>query len=100
MIELEVQVPGQVQPPAPVERGHPARHRHLGHDLAFHPLGLHVADRRQRLCPREREFADGRRFACGRGVLRDLGLRNGVEQLPLTCGEGVDHVFDSSATIM
>ena len=100
MIELEVQVPGEVQPPAPVERGHPARHRHLGHDLPLDPLGLHVTDRRQGFCPRKREFADRRRFPRGRGVLRDLGLGNGVEQLPFTCGEGPDHGFDSRVSIM
>ena len=36
----------------------------------------------------------------GRSILRDLRRSNGIEQLPLTRGQGIAHVFDSNARIM
>jgi hypothetical protein len=100
VVEPEMQIPRQVQPTPSLERRHPARHRHRGHDLPLDLLGLHLADRGQRRRPREREFPYRRRFLCSSCVLRGLRLRNGVQQLPLTRRKGVDHVFDSSNVIM
>ena len=100
VVEPEVQVPGQVQQPPSVERGHPARHRHLGDDLPLDLLGLHVADRGQRGSPQQREFAYRRRFPRRRNILSHLCGSNDVTQLPFTCREALDHVFDSSVRTM
>ena len=58
MIEPQMQIPRQVQATSPLERRHPARHRHLGHDLPLDPLRLHIIERCQRRSPRECEFAN------------------------------------------
>jgi hypothetical protein len=99
VVEPEVQVPGQVQPAAPVERRHPAGHGHLGHDLPLHLLGLHVADRGQRCGPGERELPYRRRFPRGRDVLRYLRRSNGVEQLTLAGRQRLEHMFEYGVTI-
>ena len=100
MIQPEMQIPRQVQPAAPLERRHAARHRHLGHDLPLDLLRLDGTERRQGQGSGEREFTNGLRLPRSRGVLRDLRLGNGVTQLPLTHGQGVDHVFDFTVTIV
>ena len=78
--------PGTPPPPRPRSSARPARAPRRRPRSAPQPARARI-----RVWPR---------FPRGCGILRDLRRGNGVEQLPLTYRKGVEHVFDSSATIM